>query len=184
MEREFFYKYHICIIHLIPPFSLLYETKLKTISPKKILILHLQLIPTLQSLPYLTHIIFGTRLDNPPKLSSDTIPHNVTHLTFNCEFTQLYPLFPPKLTHLVVSNHSSLDKDIAYLPSTLQEFRVLSAPSFNRPVDHLPISLTSLTLPLFFNQFVDHLPPALKHISFATSFNRSILGILASRRGF
>jgi hypothetical protein len=94
--------------------------------------------------------------------SVDSLPNNLTHLTFGEDFNQSVDKLPNNLTHLTFGNR--FNQKVDSLPNNLTHLTF--GYSFNQLVNSLPNNLTKLTFGWKFNQLVNSLPSSLIEIGF------------------
>ena len=131
---------------------------------------------SVDSLPSsLTHLTFNDFFDN----YVDNLPNSLTHLTFGIYFNKPINNLPLNLLYLKLS--SEFDQVLDNLPDNLQTFilcsignyfdekTLISEPSFNQPINKLPLNLQKFTIDIniiYINQFeINFLPPNLKEFN-------------------
>lgn len=125
---------------------------------------------------YIKRLMLNTS-DNYP-ITNTQFP-NLTHLQVFEYFNMPVDNLPAKLQALDIDTcmykgvfQGFFDKPIDHLPNTLTQLNLNSR--FNQPIDHLPQSLLYLELGDSFNHSVNHLPPSLTFLEFGRRFNHPI----------
>ena len=100
------------------------------------------------------------------------INKDINEIRFGTDFNQNIFLIPNYIKKIMIN--TILKKKKKSLRSSINYLFFNERIEFNKPIDHLPVSLTHLTLGENFNQPIDHLPESLTHLILGKKFNQPI----------
>lgn len=124
--------------------------------------------------PSITHLSLCTSYYMHFDYSFDNLPDSVTHLSIET-VTRPIDHLPSSLHTLLLSENSMYYVD--YLPAMLKRLEVKDTDNgeyFNKHIDHLPPTLTHLSLGHNFCKRIDNLPSSLKYLRLGWGYRKPI----------
>lgn len=98
--------------------------------------------------------------------------NSITHLKFQNSFNSKFELQLSSLTILIFG--SGYDQPLSKFSSLPNLSHLTLRREFNKPIGHLPLSITHLTFGEQFNKEVIELPQSITHLSFGKQFNQPV----------